>query len=718
MKRSELLPSLATLIALAHAPLPAQSLGSAFTYQGQLKDSGQPATGLYDFQFCLFDSPTNPIPLACAADFNDVPVEGGLFTVTLDFGAGPFVGQQRHLELRVRPGAATGGYTILAPRQIVRPAPEALRANVSSAAPWSGLTGVPEGFSDGVDNNSGGTVTSITAGVGLSGGTITGSGTVAVADGGIGAQQVNPAQVQARVTGSCAAGLHVRTINQDGSVVCEQDGNSGGTVTSIATGTGLSGGPISMTGTIAIADGGVGLAQINTQQVQARVSGNCTVGSYVRSVNADGTVICESDANSGGTVTTITTGAGLTGGPITGSGQIAIANGGVGLQQINVNQVQARVTGSCPLGQYMTTIAANGAITCVDFPPLAAVPARLPSGGTLWTSIAVAPDGNPIIGHDFGSQAFGVTKCSNRSCSGTSIVNVVVRGPPDIYEGSMAIGADGFPVFSFVTQDTLRVAKCIDPLCAAAAVVTVVDDPVNRVGGQSSIAIGTDGFPIISYQDLDAYALKVAKCTDPACASPATITVVDDPPGLQLGGPTSIRVPVDGIPIIAYFVRSTVSTLRFVRCSNSTCTGSPTIQSLHTLTTGNTVGGQLAIGTDGLPVVAFADYPEVTLKVSKCSSPDCSGAITTSTLGQGGLSAAIAVPADGLPVISHGTSALPQSWRVSKCANAACTSLSSDVVLSYQSQARNGSIAIGADGFPITSSEGVNFVKCNTPTCQ
>jgi hypothetical protein len=42
----------------------------------------------------------------------------------------------------------------LTPRQLVRATPEALRANSASVAPWSGLTGVPAGFADGIDNNS------------------------------------------------------------------------------------------------------------------------------------------------------------------------------------------------------------------------------------------------------------------------------------------------------------------------------------------------------------------------------------------------------------------------------------------------------------------------------------------------------------------------------------------------------------------------------------
>jgi hypothetical protein len=59
----------------------------------------------------------------------------------------------------------------------------------------------------------GGTVSSVTAGTGLTGGTITSSGTIAV----------NTAYVQRRVSTSCAAGSSIRAIAADGSVTCETD---------------------------------------------------------------------------------------------------------------------------------------------------------------------------------------------------------------------------------------------------------------------------------------------------------------------------------------------------------------------------------------------------------------------------------------------------------------------------------------------------------------
>ncbi|HHB90516.1 MAG TPA: hypothetical protein ENK60_04340, partial [Anaerolineae bacterium] len=33
-------------------------VGTSFTFQGRLLDGGQPAEGLYDFKFALFDAPS------------------------------------------------------------------------------------------------------------------------------------------------------------------------------------------------------------------------------------------------------------------------------------------------------------------------------------------------------------------------------------------------------------------------------------------------------------------------------------------------------------------------------------------------------------------------------------------------------------------------------------------------------------------------------------
>ncbi|MFO1303330.1 MAG: tail fiber domain-containing protein [Burkholderiales bacterium] len=142
----------------------------------------------------------------------------------------------------------------------------------------------------------GGFVTSVTAGTGLTGGTITSSGTI-----GLAATQLLP-------TTACA---NNQIPKWNGSAwMCGTDANSGGTVTSVATGTGLTGGPITGAGTIGLAA---------TQLLPTPACSSSQIPKW------NGTAwACAADANSGGTVTSVTAGAGLTGGTITTAGTIAV----------------------------------------------------------------------------------------------------------------------------------------------------------------------------------------------------------------------------------------------------------------------------------------------------------------------------------------------------------------------------------------------------------
>ena len=112
----------------------AAPMGTAFTYQGQLKDAGLPANAAYDFQFKLFDAATAGAQIGSTVLKGDVAVAGGLFSVSLDFGSSPFGGQARFLEIGVRPGASTDAYTLLGARHELTPSPNALFATSAGAA--------------------------------------------------------------------------------------------------------------------------------------------------------------------------------------------------------------------------------------------------------------------------------------------------------------------------------------------------------------------------------------------------------------------------------------------------------------------------------------------------------------------------------------------------------------------------------------------------------
>ena len=136
-----LLPALS--LALAAATAPAQPLSSAFTYQGQLASNGQPASGVYDFEFRLFDSAAGPAQVGPTLCADNVAVQQGSFTTVLDFGS-QFSAQSRYLEVRVRPDAGLHctvptAYDTLTPRQPLTAAPA---ASFALAAPASGLTGL------------------------------------------------------------------------------------------------------------------------------------------------------------------------------------------------------------------------------------------------------------------------------------------------------------------------------------------------------------------------------------------------------------------------------------------------------------------------------------------------------------------------------------------------------------------------------------------------
>jgi len=115
---------------------PVGTVGTAFTYQGALMDTNQPADGLYDLQFRLYDHPDPNIgwQWGDAVTIDSLDVIEGYFTVMLDFNDGVFTGDPRWLELGVRAGDLDdpNEYTILLPRQRLTPTPYAIHAETAS----------------------------------------------------------------------------------------------------------------------------------------------------------------------------------------------------------------------------------------------------------------------------------------------------------------------------------------------------------------------------------------------------------------------------------------------------------------------------------------------------------------------------------------------------------------------------------------------------------
>ncbi len=606
-------------------------LGASFTYQGRLLDGSAPANGPYTLTFRLFDAASGGAQVSATLT-RSVTVTNGLFTTGLDFGLAAFDGSARWLEIAV-------GATTLAPRQPLTAAPYALYAG---AAPWSGLSDVPPDLADGDDVgltsvqwtdvlsrpaglDDGDDNTTYAAGSGL----ILNGTTLAV----------DSATVQSRVTGTCAVGQKISAINIDGTVACAVDADSGGDITGVTAGTGLSGGGSS---------GAVSLA-VDTATVQSRVSGACASGSTVARVNADGTVICAyADAR-----------------PTFARSSVDTA-GSVGQH----TSTTIGVDGLALISYYDATNTNLKVAHCNDLACTSATTTAIDTAGSVGqnTAIIIGSDGLALISYyDVTSLDLKVAHCADVLCTSATTTAIDTLGSVGRFT-SITIGVDGLGLISYfdATNFDLKVAHCSNVLCSSAT-TTAIDTLVD-VGQYSAIIIGSDGLGLISYYDLTNDDLKVAHCTDALCTSASTATL-DTP--FTTGQVTAITLGADGLGLISYH-DATGQDLEVAHCSNVLCS-SATVTSLDTL--GNT--GQstsITLGADGLGLISYFDATNADLKVAHCSNVLCTSATlvavdTAGTVGQ--LNTAITLGADGLGLISY-YDATNADLKVLHCSNSLC----------------------------------------------
>jgi hypothetical protein len=190
---------------------------SAFTYQGRLTNQAAPVSGTCNFRFTLWNAATGGAQVA--AQINQaLTVNGGLFSTSLDFGAGSFAGGVgRYLEV----GVDCGSGNVNLPRQQVMATPYALTSQNAlgiqgvAVSPTTPVAGQILVLTNGtwVPMSEPGDISAVTTapGSGLVGGASTGAATL----------DTDPNVLQRRVGSGCAVGSSIRSINADGTVACE-----------------------------------------------------------------------------------------------------------------------------------------------------------------------------------------------------------------------------------------------------------------------------------------------------------------------------------------------------------------------------------------------------------------------------------------------------------------------------------------------------------------
>lgn len=579
-----------------------QPLGFSFTYQGFLSDGANPADGLYDFNFRLYDSLAGGLQVGSQVNFPDLDVNDGYFTAELDFGAFPFNGQKLWLEIDARPDGS-GTFETLSPRIQLTAAPYALFSLNSDK-----LDGQDGAYFQREITQECAQFQAIRR--------VEDDGTV-----------VCESSLQRRVTGTCTSGEKITAIAADGTVTCLPDLDSGGSYTN-GFGLLLSGNTFS----------------VDTSIIQQRVGAGCAVGSTIRQINPDGKVECWSDGPLNRALPPIENALS------TGFGRIVLEN---------VNQVTIGADG-LPLILFATTDEYRMA-HCADPACLLVdniTPISRYSGGPPQGSLAI--DSSEVGIFIFfeptgGTIEFG--RCTDVRCTtflSGQLGNGVTGSQPDL-----AIGPDGLPLVAYWDQqgEELRLFRCLDSTCSAGAdvLIDLPAQPPLLVDPHPSLAIGADGLPLIAYHYSPSRDLRLAHCSDRLCSSVTYWTVFSQPAD---GFTPSLTIGKDGLGLVAYVADDpqripAVLDLMTAHCGNGSCS-SGTSAKLVPLSGPSPTDSRPTItgATPGLGVLQIADISSSTIKIGTCNNLECSSATFSSAI-QGGSPSSLTISPSGNPLVSY-----------------------------------------------------------------
>ena len=256
----------------------------------------------------------------------------------------------------------------------------------------------------------------------------------------------------------------------------------------------------------------------------------------------------------------------------------------------------------------------------------------------------------------------------------------------------------------------------IDP-AAFSRRISVLNSAGN-VGRYSSLSIGSDGLGLVSYYDWTDQDLMVSHCEDRFCSRPDSTTMIDTDG--NVGAHSSLAVGADGLGLIAYSDR-TNDDLKVAHCVDISCT-SATITTLDSANSVGDLGISLDIGADGLGLISYYDSTNSALKVAHCDNVSCTSA-TLSTLDSDGIVgrySSLAIGADGLGLITyHDLSS--SRIKVAHCDDLSCTSAALTTLWFPVDSSVRSTLAIGSDGLGLISwgpGYSMYFFHCDDVECS
>lgn len=552
--RRIVMPLLLLLAALA-PPAGAQLLGTAFTYQGSLKEAGVPAAGNFDFQFALYGQAQNGVALAAPVVLPGISVVGGVFTVSLDFGD-HYIGQPRWLEIRVR-RAGAADYTLLAPRQPLTPTPFALHAEfvtdgsiVGDSVQDRALPGakLALGAVTGAELADGAVTSPKIADAAVTFSKIANNAINAnhISPGSIGRNQVN-GDIQRRVTGVCPRGTPMIGIGADGSPICDQP------LTVLPFGSARVSVAVRPDGRPILARDGGNLWDCADANCTSGTSVNLNLGGDVAMVlrsdgraviasgnNTQSLVICNDAACTSRTQRSLD------------SGSIGVFSG-IALRADNTPLVSYFEFGSGQTRLYVCNdpTCASGTIRTIT-----AAPSFTPSG------LRIRPNGTPVLAlRNYFGGSHALYDCNDAGCSSGNLRSLG-GGVSLRFVLGLTVRADNRPL---VANSGPVLHDCNDAACS-----THTDRPFDtgESVAASAAVVRADGRPLLATVSFTGV-VKVFDCANPQCSA-GTAQVVDQVDnGNFTDTEISIALRPDGRPVLGYV--GAASTVRLLMCVSANC---------------------------------------------------------------------------------------------------------------------------------------------------
>lgn len=271
------------------------------------------------------------------------------------------------------------------------------------------------------------------------------------------------------------------------------------------------------------------------------------------------------------------------------------------------------------------------------------------------------------FGSDVGMRGAGGAAYTNR------IITMAGESASVAYRTAVTVTGSGLPVVAYASlvggKARLYVASCSDTSCSSATRYEI--DPETDVGTGYVVAMETasDGTPTIAYlftsADASINGIRVATCVVEDCSSVRVQTVYQVSSASESVKYISMAVGASGKPVLAYTSAPagdpTKQSVYVIECARADCAGEPGGRGTRIVegSAGAGVDGaiSLAIGSDDMPIIAFAKQPVDYLKTVKCTVASCASfgpEVTVDNTGLVDVHLALAIsPADGFPSMSY-----------------------------------------------------------------